>query len=140
MNPASPDRILNTYDQLLAARAAGLPDIAIVPRHLPSCSRGGGHYTRGWKVWRPGYDLWDKSEPTPGPLHPDANCRIFDEGRRDIRLNWRLERSLALMDAKQWASGRYKVTAWKRNRQGDYIDARVHAGFPLPPSPRKGGK
>lgn len=127
----SPTPVCNTYDQLLAARAGGLPDIAICPRHLPSCSRGGGSHRNGWKVYRPGYDLWDKSKEKPSPFHPDVHCRVFEEGLRDIRFNWRLERNLALMDAKQWASGRYKVTTWKRNREGDYVDAQVQKMYPI---------
>lgn len=120
---------LNTYDQLLAARSAGLPDVAVIPRYLPSSSRNGTTHRNGWKVWRPGFNISGPEGADRGPFHYDVNCRTFDEGLS--LLPWKEARAKALEAAKAWAGERYGIREWKRNRQGDWVDARVHKQFPL---------
>lgn len=117
--PDKRDRIINTHDQLLAAREVGLPDVAIAPHHWESvraCPRG------GWEVFRPGFNLNPKQT---NPYIDDANVKVFGATAR------REQRPALLEEAKVWAGKRYKITDWKRNRMGAYVDARVQARFPL---------
>lgn len=135
--PTSPIEVANTRDQLLEARRAGLPDIAICPRHLPSCSRNGSTYRNGWKVYRPGYNIARVDPATGkrerGPITGyDDNCRVFDENSfRTLASTWQEERHAAFLAAQTWASARYRVGDWVRNRHGDYADARVNKLFPI---------
>jgi hypothetical protein len=118
--------IINTYDQLLAAREAGLPDVAVLPRKV----RGGRTDWRdGWKVWRPGFNLGTETDL----FSYDYGYRVFS----DVDRNSRAGRAKALAAANQWAGLRYKVEGWVRNPMGAYVDRRVNEKFPLPRRERK---
>lgn len=111
--------IINTYDQLMEAREAGLPDVAVA-----TMSRN--TYRDGWKVWRPGFMVVGSSKDNP--YDPDNGCRVFMENRSKP---WKEARKEALDKALDWAARRYQVGSWKRNGMGDYVDARVNERFPL---------
>lgn len=64
-----------------------------------------------------GLRFWERQDHYP--FH-DAR----DMGRKEGRA-W------ALTTGKAWAEQRFGVTEWKRNRMGDYVDARVFKRFPL---------
>jgi hypothetical protein len=114
-------QIINTYDQLMAARAAGLPDAGIVTRRW----RGTREMIRnGWKVYRPGYNLGTETNR----WDPDYGCKLFEEDRK---LHWREARKKALEEAMAWVRKRYGIKKFARNRMGDYVDERVNKKFPL---------
>jgi hypothetical protein len=115
--------IINTHNQLLAAHEANLPDVAIYPRHW-SCGRN--TYRDGWKVGRPGKNLGTETNPYDW----DYGCKVFNE-REFNGETWRDRRQQAFVAAVMWASGRYKVARFVRNRMGDYVDERVNKMFPL---------
>ena len=114
--------IINTHDQLRAAKAERLPDVAILPRRIQGTNPDG--WRNGWKVIRPGCDLgteksqWDR----------DYGCRVFHE---EAGATWREQRANALQSAKDWVSVNFGVSIFVRNRMGDYVDARVNKLFPL---------
>lgn len=116
-----PVRLINTFDQLKAARAHQLPDVAIMPRHW-QCGRS--TYRDGWKVWRPGCNIGLEKDEWDG----DYGCKVFKE-RDQLGDNWRAE---AFASAVEWAGRRYKISHFVRNRMGDYVDSRVNEMFPLP--------
>lgn len=112
--------IVNTYDQLMAARKGGLPDIAICPHHT-NCGRT--MYRSGWHVYRPGYTFDPQNEWRDGP------GKKFTE--------FKTSREEAFAAAVQWAGRRYRVAQFVRNRSGDFVDYRVNELYPLPKRERK---
>ena len=120
------DQPINTHDQLVRAREAGLSDVGILTRHVQGPRDS---WRDGWKVYRPGYNIGDVSNRWDW----DYGCRVFS--RREWSGGWRKEDAQALEAAKVWASKRYGITEWARNKSGDWVDARVNKQFPL-----RGGK
>lgn len=116
-------KTINTYEQLMAARQAGLPDVAVATRHWQGTREW---YRNGWKIYSPGKSV--EGAPRPRYADPDNGCRIFEEDRSK---NWRQARKEALEAAMAWAGPRYSIEKWARNRMGDYVDARVNKQFPL---------
>lgn len=115
----SQEQIINTYDQVLAARAEGLTDVYIGYHTFPGS--GGGYCSCGYTVIRPGYDLDPKAK------------RPWWENTRGKNFHWSDfggDRAATLQAAKDWASKRYGIAEWKRNRMHDYVDARVAKRFP----------
>jgi hypothetical protein len=113
--------VINTHDQLLAARSAGLPDVAVCPRH---CNGGRDSWRNGWKVYQPGFNLGDETNRWDW----DYGCKVFSEGMG----NWRESRELAFFQASSWTREQYGIRKFVRNRMGDFVDERVNKQFPLP--------
>ena len=139
MTPTRTD-ITNTWDQMRAALRANLLAAWIeLDTHLGTRSS----FTTGWRVRQ----LSKMNQRHDSGLHvssyevnldPDAprhwsdlhvgKCFREDEFPGE---NWRERRKACLAYARQWASERFGVDAWKRNRSGDYVDACVNRQFPL---------
>lgn len=120
-----PTKIRNTYDQLLAARDAGLPDVAV--QLATSTGPRGESIAEGWRLWSPG-------NIASGALNA-RNSRVVLYGSTyyywmlpgSLRSVRRQARLLALEEGRL----RYGVKRWKRNRMMDYVDERVAKAFPL---------
>ena len=110
---------VNTYDQLIRAREAGLPDVAVSPHYWQGTRE---RYRGGWHVYRPDFNLNPKQKNF---WADDANVKVFGATAH------REERAALLEEAKAWASKRYKIKKWARNRMGAYVDSRVNEQFPL---------
>jgi hypothetical protein len=115
------EKIINTYDQLLAARKHGLPDVAIRPRYL---NGGRSTWRDGWKVYRPNYNIGTEKNP----FDLDYGCKVF----ADPRGPWKESRARSLQAAKDWTAARYKIQSFSRNRMGDYVSSDANKKFPLP--------
>lgn len=122
-------RISNTWGQLQAARAAGLPDVAIATHY----SLGGRErYRDGWEVFVPGRDVSEgQKQHWMETVHREDRARIFH--RHEVKAkNWREAEKLVLELAVEWCRTRFpEVKQWKRNHMGDYVDVRVNERFPL---------
>jgi hypothetical protein len=117
--------LINTWDQMKAAKTAGLPDVFIeLDTHMGTRS----HYTVGWRVLQQGVEL----DPAALPRHWSVNHagKCFRES--DCEGSTTMQRRSACLEiAKTWASEKFGVTEWKRNAFRDYVDARVDKQFPL---------
>ena len=120
-----PGKIINTFDQLLAAREVGLPDVAIVPRRL---NGGRDSWRDGWKIYRPKFNLGSEKNQ----FDWDYGYKVFSEMYHTPEC-----RKEAFNAAKQWVKERYKIESFIRNTMFDYVDRRVNERFPLPKKPRK---
>jgi hypothetical protein len=116
-------KIVNTFDQLMASREIGMPDVAICPRHIQGTMQ---FWRDGWKVWRPKYNLGTETNP----FDWDYGCKIFAEDFHAT--SHKLARKDAFAAAVAWAKSRYKISQFVRNRMGDYVDSLVNELFPLP--------
>lgn len=101
--------------------------MGIITRHIQG---GRDSWRNGWKVWRVGKNIGTEKNQWDW----DYGCKVFAESRRK---DWRVARAEALQLAIEWASERYKVDKFVRNRMGDYVDHRVNKQFPLPKRERK---
>jgi hypothetical protein len=117
------DSIVNTYDQLMAARESGLVKrpVAIGPAYLP----GRGSSRCGWVVWSP-VERTDPDHDAPWYFGGKKHFGTF--GKDGTR---REQTAAALTDAMRWANDTYGPFNWARNRMGDYIPAQIKKAFPL---------
>ena len=120
--PPSPElHVTNAYNQLAAAKEAGLPGPFILISYLSSTGRGGlGQY---WIVDRPGFVI-------------DREAHWAMRGRKAFDLNagpakFNERKRLALEEAKAWANQRYGEIEWARNRAGEWLPAHINAAFPI---------
>ncbi len=123
MNTIEKRGIVNTFEQMVAARQSGLPDVWIqLDTHMGTRST----FVTGWRVCQYGVNL----DPTVKRHWSDNHTgKCFREDALEGTLKER--RAACLGQAKRWAQERFGVTEWKRNRQRDYVDARVDKQFPL---------
>ena len=112
--------IINTHDQLVAARAAGMPCVAVCAATAPL-----GRHQSGWHVYVPGKQT-------------DPKAHWTDNGQKWFSIigepgsNRSERKQAALLKAQTWASENYgPVEKWVRNPMRDYVDARVNKQFPL---------
>lgn len=105
---------VNTHEQLVLARGAGLPCVAVTP--AMGYGRGDS-YQSGWHIYVP-----DKIT--------DPEAHWTDYGKKWFsRMGGKEE---ALRAAKDWASKHYgPVPKWTRNRMRAYVDSRVAKQFPI---------
>lgn len=115
--------VINTYDQLMAAREHGLPDVGIIIRHWQGTREW---YRNGWNVYRPGKLI--KGSSKTNPFQPDYGKIPFEE---EHGIPWREARKKALKAAMDFVRQRYGISEFARNPMGDYVDARVNKQFPL---------
>lgn len=122
-------RIINTYDQLMAAMRAGHK----WPYAL--CREYVGHrtpYFYGWKVYHP-TKATDPSKSTS----LSRGYRTFS--RVGAASSDRMGRE-ALAAAQQWVADTYGYSGlWKRNRMGDYVPADIQKQWPIPDRRLAGG-
>lgn len=119
----APVECTNTHDQLMHARVAGLCDIAITQRRVPSSSRSRPTFQSGWAVYSPGRDLREPGAKRAWYDH--GTSRIFDEGMDEPT------REQALIAAMNWVADKFGGVNWKRNRSHDYVAEQVARRFPL---------
>lgn len=115
-------RIINTFDQLMAARKAGLPDVAVVTDTWRG-STGGVRIACGAAIWKPGVNLAPRTEwGRDGML-------VFSDS--SFKGSTRERRKQAFAAAKKRAAEKFGVESWFRNSMGDHIDRRVAKQFPI---------
>jgi hypothetical protein len=122
-------RLINTHDQLIAAVEGGTIEEAkavAVSYHAKPAGRLGWGDASGALAWSPFMVLSESVWRHGGAKH-------FPAGR-----NWRE----AVEQAKAWASEKFGITDWARNRVGDFVPAEVNAKHPIPSAtePPRGGR
>lgn len=114
-------RLINTYDQLKAAVADGvIPENRAVAVSYHACARG-----------RLGYGDCSKAMVFSPFFQVNPKAHWRDQGAMTFIVmgrNWREY----IETAKRWASKRFGITEWARNRMGDYVPAKVNRLYPLP--------
>ncbi len=109
--------IINTHDQLVAAVEAGI----IPKRRAVTIGRalapGRGVRYWGWDVYSPYFN----TDPTAAWYQYGQKLFLSDP-----------DQNAALDAAMTWAMKRYGVTAWKRNRMGDWVPIEVQKALPIP--------
>lgn len=118
----APIECTNTHDQLMHARAAGLCDIAITPRRVPSSSRSRPTFQSGWEAYSPGRDFRDPA--VTRAWYDSGTTRIFEE-------RGNVSREQTLIAAMNWVADNFGGVNWKRNRSHDYVAEQVAKRFPL---------
>ncbi len=112
---------INTYDQLGLAQTLGLPPVAIISV---------------WSQCRTPYfsaaGVWHLTQPAD-----PANKGLSHRGIKEFPLfeakgETRSERKKNIFEqAKAWASKKYGVGDWERNRMGDWVPAPLNSKFRL---------
>ncbi len=103
------DQIINTWDQLQAAKAAGLMAVAITREYLGPT----GSSLYGTKV----FDLDGYRIMFCNSDEPDSRFR---------------DRQVACEErAKRWASKSHGITEWKRNAMRDWVPAEIQKRWPI---------
>lgn len=118
--------IINTYDQLKAAHAAGFATrLAIsISYSAPDKSNSRDVSVANWSVYSPFF----QTEPA-APWY-DYGCKTFALEIND--LPHRERKAAALKAAMAWATERWLITEWVKNRQGDYVAKEINDNFPIP--------
>jgi hypothetical protein len=114
-------KLINTHDQLVAAVEAGTitkrQAIAVSYYAKPSGRMGYAECARA-AVWSPFFAV-------------DPQARWYEHGAKSfLRMSgpWKD----AVKQAKKWASDRFKISAWARNRVGEWVPTIVNENHPIP--------
>lgn len=113
-------RIVNTWDQIIAAGGTGLAIFYLA-------NTGRGSVRSRWHVWR----LVNGREVA---THPGASW--YDYGRKTFVLFGRTRKE-ALQEAIAWTEEQYGPQDFVRNRMGDYVPRAINAAHPIPAGPPK---
>jgi hypothetical protein len=126
--------IINTYDQLKAARDAGFATRRTVALSYSAPDRSNSRDVSvpKWSVFSPFF------QTNPEAAWYDNGCKTFLLGLKGATHKERKE--AALKEAMAWATQRYLISEWAKNRQGDYVDKEINDNFPLAKRTRDGGK
>lgn len=115
------DTIYNTHEQLKAAVQSGT-----IGKSKAVCvcysarieGRSGWGHIPGARVSSPFFET-----------DPKAHWSQYGQKRfSNLGLNWRAQ----IEFAKSWASKKYGIKAWARNRSGDFVPAEVNEKHPIP--------
>ena len=113
-------RIINTYDQLKVAVSEGAVNKqqAVAVSYNPIQKIG---FTRcaEWEIFSPYFKT-------------DPEAHWTDYGKKKFTVTHRGEKKTVLAEAMQWASEKYGVQEWAKNRAGDYVPKEIEARFPIP--------
>lgn len=108
--------IVNTWDQLVAA--GGGVAVSYHPANDRACM------VASWTVFRVAADRRE--------FVTDPKAHWTDNGRKAFHCCGREDKARAEREALAWASERFGVTEWARNRMRDWVPAEVQKAFPIP--------
>ena len=112
--------IINTYDQMKQAHSLRLPPVSVIKKHHTGRSTG----VNGVAVWHLGH------QTDPEAHWTDNGMKVFSlfniEGN-----DHRSRLAAAFKCGMDWASEKYGVKEWEKNRMGDYVPAPLNSTFPL---------
>lgn len=136
VKPKTIAEVINTHDQLMHWREAGLEKrpVALCVHHS---NTGRTSYRDDWVVYSP----WQRTSDTDEPWYSHGNKHFnrynvsVPDGIPSRRLGPEQDK-LALQLAIDWANRKYGPFEWVRNRCGDYVPKELNAKFPI----RRNGK
>lgn len=116
--------IINTYDQLKAAAAAGMDKrrLVMIAYHAPDRSNSRDVSTYQWSVSSPFFSA------DPNSHWSDYGSKVFLLLSNEIA--HQEHKASALAKAMKWAE-RYNVKEWAKNRSGCYVPKEVNDNFPI---------
>lgn len=115
------DRVVNTWDQLRAAKAAGFDSKQCVA--IGYAANGGRSVLPAWwAVWSPFF------KTNPDGAWYEHGSKTFTMGDGETHKE---RKAAALITAQAWAA-QYGITEWAKNRVGDYVPAAIQKQFPIP--------